>query len=141
MKQHCRKICEIQRYTALSNTVKHPCNALYFSISGLVQTPFLKQSRYREIRSVTRMFYRVRQCNIPLYFTYHFAVQINMTEISLHHQSISQVKSDQRFEQECIVFTSKIIERIIGRQKQRGKCCHIRSNSSKICLITYNSYE
>ena len=72
---HCRKICEIQRYTALSNTVKHSCNSPYFSISGLVQTPFLKQSRYGDIRSVIRIFYRVRQCSIPLYFTYRFAVK------------------------------------------------------------------
>ena len=39
---HYRKVCEIQRYAALSNTVKRPCNTLYFSLSRLVCTPFLK---------------------------------------------------------------------------------------------------
>ena len=73
--KHCRKVCEIQRYTALFNTVKYPCNAPYFSISGLVQTPFLKQSGCGEIRSVTQMFYKVKQYSIPLYFTYRFAVK------------------------------------------------------------------
>ena len=73
---HCRKICEIQKYTTLSNTIKHPCNALYFSVSRLVWTLFLKQSRYGEIRSVTQMFYRVRQCSISRYFTYRLAVII-----------------------------------------------------------------
>ena len=73
---HCIKICEIQRYTALSNTVKCLCNAPYFSVSRLVRTLFLKQSGYGEKWSVTWMFYRVRQCSISPYFKYLYAVNL-----------------------------------------------------------------
>ena len=58
----------------MSNTVKCPCNAPHFSVSGLVWTPFLKQSGYREKWSVTLVFYRVKQCSISPYFTYLYAV-------------------------------------------------------------------
>ena len=71
---HCIKICEIPRYTALFNSVKCPCNTPFFSVSGLLQERSQNQSGYREIHSVTRTFYSVRQCSISLYFTYLISV-------------------------------------------------------------------
>ena len=75
---HCKTICEISRYTALSNSVKHQCNTPYFSVSGLLQKRNPNQSGYGEIRSVTRTFYSVRQCSISVYFTYLSAVEASI---------------------------------------------------------------
>ena len=72
--RHCIKICEIRRYTALSNSLKCPCNTPFFFVSGLLQKRSLNQFGYGEIRRVTRTSYSVRQCNISLYFTYLYAV-------------------------------------------------------------------
>ena len=71
---HCKMLCEIRRYTALSNSVKCLCNTRYFSVSTLLQKRSPNQSGYKQIWSVTQMFYGVRQCSIFLYFTYLSAV-------------------------------------------------------------------
>ena len=64
---HCKMICEILRYTAVFNSVKHPCNALYFSVSGLLHKQSMNQSGYREIWSITQTFYSVRQASISAF--------------------------------------------------------------------------
>ena len=71
---YCRKVCKILRCITLRHTIIYPCNTSYFYVSKLVWIPFPNQFRYGEIQNVTQKFYRIRQCSISPYFTFHFAV-------------------------------------------------------------------